>query len=126
MTDDHVKGLERALGNLEGTVKSLVERWGEQDRLAGNQRRGVYERLELLTRQIDAVANDVQNVQQDVAEMRNEIEDKVMPVVEAHELNEATKGEEKRVLSNIWWGITVLAVVLGYVIDRVLQIKGYH
>lgn len=74
MTDEQHEDISRALGRVEGTIQSLMVQWRQQEAEATRLRHENSQRLLILERQVDRVANDVQNVQQDVAELKNEAE----------------------------------------------------
>lgn len=73
------------VGQLEGTLKTFMENWAQQDKLAHDARRTVYERLDLIGRQVERIAVDVENVQQDVAELKKEIDEEVFPSIKRYD-----------------------------------------
>lgn len=94
MTDEFFSGqgaqniltnLAVRVGQLEGTLKTFMENWSQQDKLANDSRRTVYERLDLIGRQVERVATDVENIQQDVAELKKEIDEDVFPSIRKHD-----------------------------------------
>ena len=122
MTDSQIYDILSRLGEIEGTLRTFMQTWRDQDTAAGLGRRVVQEKLELQSHQIARLAIDVQNVQQDVAELRNEVEDKVMPAVDTIEAERHRKTGAKSV-----WAIIGAAIVMGmsamaYIVDKVLAI----
>ena len=71
------------LGQLDGTVKTFMDAWARQDQLANDGRRQIHERLDLLGRQVERVATDMQNVVQDVAELKKELDEEIHPVIKS-------------------------------------------
>src|SRR5438445_2262033 len=121
MSDEEYKNVERALGILEGTVRSLMDQWARQDSHATASRAAVYAKLELLAGQVDRVANDAENIQQDVAEMRNDIDEQIMPTVNKIRAEWERKLGSRTTLGIIWGGITASSIVIGYTVDKLIQ-----
>lgn len=107
------------VGQLEGTVKTFMENWARQDQLAHEGRRLTLDRLELIGKQIDRIATDVANVQQDVAELKKEMDDEVMPTIKAAELTKQRRIGAKGVWALIGAGIMACASALAYITDKV-------
>ena len=113
MIDGDFNNVERALGILEGTVRSLMDQWARQDVHATEARHQMHQKLELLAQQIDRVANDAENIQQDIAEMRNDIDNKIMPTVERIRAEWERRLGAKAVLAIVWAAIGSAGVVFG-------------
>lgn len=118
--DDRIHDIVSRLGNLEGTVRTFMQQWVTQDQTASSGRRVIHERLELMSNQITRVATDVQNTQQDVAELRNEIDDKVMPKIEEREQTKHQKIGAKGVWAIVSSAIIAAASGLAYLADKLL------
>lgn len=108
------------VGQLEGTVKTFMENWTTQDKLAHDSRRIVFERIELLSRQVDRIASDVQGMQQDIAEMKKEVEEDVMPAVDSF-----NAGVQQRVGAKGVWGMLIgaamaLAGMMAWAADKIV------
>ncbi len=126
MTDDFIPhniltNLAVRVGQLEGSVKTFMDAWGRQDAIAHESRRVVYDRIELIGKQVDRVAIDVQNIQQDVAELKKEIDEQVMPVVEATNAKKHRAAGAAAVWAMVSAGVLALASVLAYIGDKVAQ-----
>lgn len=107
------------VGSMEGVVKTFMENWVRQDQLAHESRRLTHERLELIGKQIDRIATDVMNVQQDVAELKNEMDDKVMPSIKAHNDAKQQKIGARGVWALIGGGILAAVSGLAYIGDKI-------
>lgn len=107
------------VGQLEGTIKTFMENWAAQDRLAHDSRRTTYERIELLGRQIDRVASDVHGLQQDFAELKKEIDEEMKPVITGHEFNAQRNIGAKSVWGMIAGAIFALAGLLTWLGDKI-------
>jgi hypothetical protein len=111
--------LATRVGSLEGALKTFMENWALQDKLAHDARRTTYERVDLLGRQIERIATDVNNIQQDVAELKKEIDEEVTPVVKAYETQTAKALGAKGVWALIG-GVAIAAVsAFAYVADKI-------
>jgi oligoribonuclease (3'-5' exoribonuclease) len=118
---DEIHDIISRLGNLEGTVRTFMNQWMRQDQTAAAGRIVTHDRMALLTQQIDRMATDVQNVQQDVAELKNDIEDKIMPSVQSYEAAQQQKLGAKTVWAAIWAAAVAAVGTLAYMIDRAVS-----
>ena len=107
------------VGQLEGTMKTFMENWAAQDKLAHDARRIVYERLEMLGRQVDRVATDVNNMQQDIAELKKEVDEEVAPVIKTFEMASERKLGAKGVWAVVSGVLIAMATGLAYVFDKI-------
>lgn len=119
MTGDQIHDLTLELGQLKGTIKTFMETWARQDQLAHDGRRVVYDRLELLTAQVARVATDIQNVQQDLAELKKEIDEQVMPTIKGVQAREYRRAGAMGVWALIGAGVVAVASTLAYIADRI-------
>ncbi len=111
--------LANRMGQLEGQQKMFMENWARQDSLAHESRRMVYERIELLTRQVERMATDVTSIQQDVAEMKKEIEEEITPTIEAVENRKHRAAGAKGVWALVGATIISLGSALAFIADKV-------
>lgn len=118
---DQMHDVVSRLGQLEGTVQTFMKQWEMQDTTATSGRRVIHDRLELVSNQIARVATDVQNTQQDVAEMRKDIDDKVMPQIEAYRIDKERKIGAKGVWALIWTGIAAVMSLAVYAINAIMS-----
>ena len=117
--NDHA--VAQALGDLQGTVRSIQEQWRRQDESANVGRRGVYERLEKLSQQVVAMSANLDGVTQDVAELKNDIEAEVMPTIDAVKMA-AAKQSGAVWAGKIFWSFMVgVAGAIGFAIHEALQ-----
>jgi hypothetical protein len=113
--------LAARVGQLEGSMKVFMDNWGRQDQLAHDGRRVMYDRLELLSNQINRIAVDVQNSQQDIAELRKEIEEQVMPTIDTVQNRRHQQAGAKSVWAMIGAGVVAFASALAYLADKLVQ-----
>lgn len=111
--------LATRVGSLEGSMKTFMENWARQDQLAHDARRTLYERVDLLSRQIERVATDVQNIVQDVAELKKEIEEEITPAVEAVEWSKQRRIGAKSVWAMFGGAIVAFASLLAFLFDKI-------
>src|SRR5258705_11992739 len=117
--NDHA--VAQALGDLQGTVRSIQEQWRRQDESANAGRRGVYERLEPLTQQVMRMSANFESVAQDVAELKNDIETEVMPTIDAVKMATA-KQSGAMWAGKIFWSVVVgSAGAIGFAVHEALQ-----
>ncbi len=114
--------LANRVGQLEGTLKTFMDTWARQDQLAHSSRQVVQEHLNVLGKQIERVATDVQSVQQDVAEMKKEIDEQVMPTVDQVRMRKHYTAGRQSVWAMIGAGVVMLASALAYIGDRVVSL----
>jgi hypothetical protein len=112
--------LARRLGELEGTLKAFMDRWKDQDDAASLARRVTHEKIELLSMQIERLANDLRGVQQDVAELKNEVDVEIMPSVEAYENAQHRRQGAKGVWAFVWAAAVGFVGMLAYIAERVV------
>ncbi len=119
MTDERIA---TALGDLQGTVRSLTEQWRRQDESANAGRIMLYERFEMLSGQMLKMSHMLDGVTRDVAELRNDIKTKVMPTIDAYRM------ETARRLGVVWAGRTFwtfligAAGAIGFAVHEMLQL----
>lgn len=120
----HLQGLLTNLavrvGQLEGTLKTFMENWATQDKLAHDARRITYERIELLGRQIDRIASDLVGVQQDLAEFKKEIDEDVMPIIRGYQFEAHRQLGAKGVWALLGGAIFALAGLLSWLGDKIV------
>jgi hypothetical protein len=122
MTDsERLYDIVSRLAALEGTLRTFMETWRDQDTAAGLARRVVHERLELQGLQIDRVAKDVLNVQQDVAELKNDIEDTITPTINAVKAKEQRSIGARSILAMLWTGVTAVLATFAYMAERLVS-----
>lgn len=119
--DEHRNILLRAFGNLEGTVASMATQWRAQEKAATESRRNLYEKFEELLGRVSALSNNIGNVQQDVAELKNDIETKIMPSIEAYTIKQAEKRGAQNMGKLLWVGLLALVSAASYGIHQLLQ-----
>lgn len=118
MNEDSVA---RALGDLQGTVRGMSEQWRRQDDNANVGRRAVYERLDDLSKKMVTVANNIEGVTQDVAELKNDIKTEVMPTIDAVKLA-AAKQLGAMWAGKIFWSFLVgVAGALGFAFQHFMK-----
>lgn len=120
MAPDHIHDINMRLGQLEGTLRTFMQTWRDQDTAANLARRVTHEKQELMMLQVNRISTDVQNVQQDVAELKNEIDDKVMPVVETVKAEQARRLGVRSVWALIVGGVMTILSALAYIADRII------
>ena len=111
----------RALGDLEGTVRSLKEQWERQDTAAREGRRVLHDKFDALTVQVHNLTGVAYGVQQDVAEIKNEIDEKIMPTVNAYALDKARIGGMIDTGKLVKAAILSFCVLIGWFVHEALQ-----
>ena len=108
------------VGQLEGTLKAFMERWKDQDDAASLGRRVTHEKIELLSIQVRQLSTDLANVQQDIAELKNEVDEEIMPSVEAYENAQHRRLGAKSVWGFVWAAAVGFVGMLAYIAERVI------
>lgn len=117
--NDHA--VAQALGDLQGTVRSMSDQWRRQDDNANVGRRAVSEKLEDLSRKMVSMEAKVDGVTQDVAELKNDIQTEIMPTIDAVKLATA-KQAGAAWAGRIFWSFVVgVAGAIGFAIHEMLQ-----
>lgn len=111
--------LATRVGSLEGAMKMFMENWQRQDQLAHDARKTLYDRVDLLSRQIERVATDVMNIVQDVAELKKEIEEDIAPKVESIEISKQRRIGATSVWAALGAAIVAVASALAFVVDKI-------
>lgn len=111
----------RALGDLEGTVRSLQAQWERQENAAVAGRKALYEKFEAMTTQVQRIDGRVEDVQQDVAEIKKDMDEKVMPAIDAYALDNARRAGWLDSGKLLWAGIIGACTLIGFVIHELLQ-----
>ena len=109
------------VGSLEGTVRTFMDRWKDQDDAASLGRRVTHEKIELLAMQIERLANDLRGVQQDIAELKNEVDEEIMPTVRSTEFARERQAGAKGVWAFIAGAVLAAASALAYIADKALS-----
>lgn len=110
----------RALGDLEGTVRNMAEQWRRQEDAAVTGRRSLHERMEGIAGQVTRLTTVTENVQQDVAELKNDIDEKVMPTVTAYKLDVARRDGALKFGRGLWAIILALCTSIGFAIHEAI------
>ena len=114
----------RALGDLEGTVRSMSKQWAAQEEGATAGRRALYEKFEGMSSQMGKVSSKLDGVVQDVAEMKNDINTNVMPTIDEYKAEVARKIGALAVGKLFWTLMVALASAIGFAIHEVLLYFG--
>jgi hypothetical protein len=96
----------RALGDLEGTVRNMREQWKSQDDNANASRKALYDRFDTVISKVGEVVHKIDGITQDVAEIKNEIDTKVMPTIDAYKIEIARK-VGALAMGKVFWGLIV-------------------
>lgn len=96
----------RALGDLEGTVRSLQAQWQRQEDAAVAGRKVLYEKFEVMSAKMTRLEGQSETVQKNVADIKDDLEKKVMPTINAYILAQARMG------GAIWAGKLFWAILI--------------
>jgi hypothetical protein len=94
--------------------------------VAGSQcdRRALYERFEGMSRQMGEISGQVDGVTQDVAEMKNDINTRIMPSIDAYKADAARKAGAILASKMFWALIVAIASAVGFAIHEALLYFG--
>ena len=106
------------VGEMEGLLKAFRDTWRDQDTAANLSRRVTHEKIELLSMQVERLANDIMHLQQDFAEFKEEVDEEVMPHILTGKYARERKAGARAVLATIYAGAVVLISALAYLADR--------
>lgn len=110
------------VGEMEGLLKAFREQWRDQDSAANLSRRVTHESIQLLSLQVERLANDIMHLQQDFAEFKNEVDDEVMPHILTGKYARERKAGAKAAIGAVYAGLIVLISALAYIADRVVSV----
>ncbi len=111
----------RALGDLEGTVRSLQDQWRRQEEAAAAGRRVLHDKFDAMTIQVHNLTGVAYGVQQDLAEIKNEIDEKVMPSINAYALDKSRQSGMVDMGKLIWAGVIGICTLTGFAIHEIFQ-----
>jgi hypothetical protein len=106
----------RALGDLEGTVRSLKEQWAIQEKEATEGRRRLHDKFDALVVQVHNLTGVAYGVQEDVTEIKRDIDDKIMPTIDAYNIERARHFGAVNLGKIIWAGILAGCAAVGFTI----------
>lgn len=105
-------------------MRGMAEQWKSQETSATAGRRALYERFEGLSAQMGEMSGNLDGVTQDVAEMKNDIAERVMPTIEAYKLEIARKSGVIWASKLFWSLIVALAGAVGFAVHEMLLYFG--
>jgi hypothetical protein len=108
------------VGQLEGRLTEFMDRWKTQDEAASLGRSVTQSKIELLSLQMERLANDVQGMQQDLAELKKEVDEEVMPSVRVTEFARGRRAGSRTTLGMIYAGAVIVVSALAYIADRLM------
>jgi len=108
------------VGEMEGLLKAFREQWRDQDTAAGLGRSVTHGKIELLTLQVERLANDIMHLQQDFAEFKEEVDAEVMPHILTGKYARERKAGAKAAIAGVYAGAVVLISALAYLADRLV------
>lgn len=109
------------IGQLEGTLDVFMKTWRAQDDAAGLGRRVTHEKIELISLQVERLANDLRSVQQDIAELKQEVDEEIMPTVRVTQFARERRAGARSVWALIGGGVVALASAMAYLADKLMQ-----
>jgi hypothetical protein len=112
--------LAARVGQLEGRISEFMDRWKTQDEAASLGRSVTQSKIELLSLQMERLANDVQGMQQDLAELKKEVDEEVMPSVRVTEFARGRRAGSRTTLGMIYAGAVIVVSALAYIADRLM------
>lgn len=105
-------------------MRSMREQWKSQDDTANAGRRALYDRFDTVISKMGEVAHKIDGVTQDVAEIKNEIDTKVMPTIDAYKIEIARK-VGAMAMGKVFWGLIVaVASSVGFAIHEIMTYLG--
>jgi hypothetical protein len=117
-----IDALTSAVGRLQGVVETMTTQWATQENHASAGRSIIHEKIDALTREVGNISSDVRNVIQDMAELKNDIDDKIKPALNSSELKAAHKDGAMwagKLVGRLIWGlITFAAMAAGFAIHN--------
>lgn len=122
------EALARAIGDLEGTVKGLRgeitdlrTQWGQQEAAATSGRSKLHARVDELGRELATNTAVTRAMKGEVDEIKQHIEDKVMPTITAYRLELAHRAG-MWLMGKLFYGLVLaLAATLGFFIHEGFQ-----
>lgn len=99
----------------------MATQWREQERSAAEGRKQLYQKFEQMLERVGMLANNIDSVQQDVAELKNDLETKVMPSIDAYNIKQAERRGAHNMGKLLWVGLLALVSAASYGIHQIVQ-----
>lgn len=117
MTDD----VARALGEMQGTVRSMAEQWRRQEEAATTGRQTLYDRFEKLSEQVLRMSHAVDGLTQGQAEIRNDIRNNVKPTIDAYRMEVARRVGILAAGRLMWTILVGIAGAVGFAVHEMIK-----
>lgn len=125
-----IDALTMAVGELNGVVKAMTVQWAQQENHASAGRTIIHEKIDALTREVGTVSANVRLVTQDVAELKNDVDENVTPAINAYNLKAAhTAGRREgiAVTGRMAYALFMaLAAAVGFAIHQMTIYFGHN
>lgn len=113
-----IDALTLAVGRLQGVVETMTTQWATQENHASVGRSIIHEKIDVLTREVGNISADVRGVTQDMAELKEDIENKIRPTLNSYSLGVARKDGAMWVTKLYWTIIVAIAMAAGFAIHN--------
>ncbi len=118
-------GIANAVGELRGTLAAMMAQWGQQESHASAGRAIVHQKVDALTREVGNLIINLQHVTQDVAELKNDIETRIEPSIDAYNIGVAHR-QGVAWAGKLFWAIIVgIASALGFAAHELFLYYGH-
>lgn len=118
-----------AVGELNGTVRALMNQWAVQEQYAAEGRQIIQDKMEGLTREVGNITANVLVVTRDVADLRTKVDTKITPTIDEYKFAAAKlDGRRDGVLwaSRLFWtGIVAIAGAVAFAVSKMLDLFGH-
>jgi hypothetical protein len=115
----------RSLGDLEGTVRQMSEQWRRQEDAATAGRALLHSKFEEISIQMGKVASDCLATIHMVEELKKDMDEKIMPTIEAYKIIVA-RSEGALLAGKTFWSLVVCAsTVLGFLFHQIIAYFGH-
>lgn len=116
--------IARAIGDIEGTLRSLKEQQANYERTAAEGRRILRDKIDAMSTQVHHLTGVAYGVQQDTAEIKKDIDEKIMPTIEQWQLRRARLAGMLDAGKVLWGIILAVCTAIGFVIGAVIKYLG--
>lgn len=100
--------ISRAIGSLEGLVKSLTDTWVQQDQEATEGRRALYGKFEELKTEVNKTTAKVETLVREMSEIK--------PAVKNFEAARQRREGANSLMKILWGGVVAFATGIGYLL----------
>lgn len=111
---------------MQRTVSDMAQQWGQQEIVATNGRKALYDRFESIQREVAQLSVTAATVLTELADIKKDLEEKVMPAVDGYNLGQARRSGFNAFGKLLWGAFLALVAAAGYGIHQIISLFTHH